>query len=263
MTVALSRETELSLLLSELLSCDHYSPTQPPPRPTQLLDSIGSPSRTRTCDHSINSHLPIRDKAGQIKKKAPASRRILLALSRNDPICLGHGVTAEDAPIPLPSEGQGNVLTDLSIKNLMRPDKRPNNRTETARREDSGLYFVRQPSGAASWAVRYRSDGKPAKLTLGPYPALDLGTARRRAREAIGEIAKGKTPPQIRGLKAAAKAEQAVEDRIEDLLRSSSRNTPSERPARYGRQKLSGYYESRSSRSSARGGSARSRKPIT
>lgn len=110
------------------------------------------------------------------------------------------------------------MLTDLSIKNLMRPDKRPDSRTETPDGKISGLYFVRQPSGAASWAVRYRAGGKPAKLTLGPYPALDLGAARRRAREAIGEIAKGEDPAAAkRASKAAAKAEQAVEDRLDDV----------------------------------------------
>src|SRR3546814_16216584 len=31
-----------------------------------------------------------------------------------------------------------------------------------------GLYLVVQPSGAKSWAVRYRHGGKPRKLTLGP-----------------------------------------------------------------------------------------------
>lgn len=31
-----------------------------------------------------------------------------------------------------------------------------------------GLYLVVQPSGAKSWALRYRQEGKPAKLTLGP-----------------------------------------------------------------------------------------------
>ena len=29
-----------------------------------------------------------------------------------------------------------------------------------------GLYFIIQPSGARSWAVRYRAGGKPRKLTL-------------------------------------------------------------------------------------------------
>ena len=57
-----------------------------------------------------------------------------------------------------------------------------------------GLYFVIQPSGARSWAVRYRAGGKPRKLTLGPYPALDLGMARARAREALQAAAIGRDP---------------------------------------------------------------------
>jgi hypothetical protein len=44
---------------------------------------------------------------------------------------------------------------------------------ETQRREIpdgliSGLYLIVQPSGGKSWAVRYRSSGRPRKLTLGP-----------------------------------------------------------------------------------------------
>ena len=45
----------------------------------------------------------------------------------------------------------------------------------------TGLYLVVQPSGAKSWAVRYRHRGKPRKLTLGPYPALELKHAREMA----------------------------------------------------------------------------------
>src|SRR3546814_18054683 len=37
-----------------------------------------------------------------------------------------------------------------------------------------GLYLVVQPSGAKSWAVRYRHGGQPRKLTLGPLaPTID------------------------------------------------------------------------------------------
>lgn len=38
----------------------------------------------------------------------------------------------------------------------------------------SGLYLVVQPSGARSWAFRYRHFGKPRKLTLGPFPIIPL-----------------------------------------------------------------------------------------
>lgn len=57
-----------------------------------------------------------------------------------------------------------------------------------------GLYFVLQPSGARSWAVRYRHAGRPRKLTLGSYPAVDLVTARKSAREALQAVALGRDP---------------------------------------------------------------------
>ncbi|UVF18837.1 integrase arm-type DNA-binding domain-containing protein [Microvirga terrae] len=57
-----------------------------------------------------------------------------------------------------------------------------------------GLYLVVQPSGAKSWAVRYRFGGKPRKLTLGPYPALNLGVAREFARTALQAVASGRDP---------------------------------------------------------------------
>lgn len=75
-----------------------------------------------------------------------------------------------------------------------------------------GLYFIIQPSGARSWAVRYRYGGKPCKLTLGPYPALDLGTARDRARDALKAVAAGQDPG-LEKKDAARKAQQDVEAR--------------------------------------------------
>ena len=58
----------------------------------------------------------------------------------------------------------------------------------------SGLYFIVQPSGVKSWAVRYRFDRKPCKLTLGRYPAVELGVARDRAKAALEEVDKGNNP---------------------------------------------------------------------
>jgi integrase len=58
----------------------------------------------------------------------------------------------------------------------------------------TGLYLVVQPSGAKSWAARYRHNGKPAKLTLGPYPRLGLGEAREAAREALRIVSEGRDP---------------------------------------------------------------------
>jgi integrase len=103
------------------------------------------------------------------------------------------------------------MLTDLSIKKLGLPDARK----EIPDGRITGLYLVHQPSGARSWAVRYRFAGQPKKLTLGSYPAVDLATARRRAQEALGDVAGGKDPAAVKqASRAAAKSEDSRLDRI-------------------------------------------------
>jgi integrase len=83
-------------------------------------------------------------------------------------------------------------------------------RPTATRQENSignGLYLVVQPSGAKSWALRYRQGGKPVKLTLGTFFAgdkdapepkiggpLTLNGARGLASAARIEIAKGGDP---------------------------------------------------------------------
>ena len=57
-----------------------------------------------------------------------------------------------------------------------------------------GLYLVVQPSGAKSWAVRYRHAGSPRKLTLGGFPAVKLPDARKRAGAALRAVAEGRDP---------------------------------------------------------------------
>jgi integrase len=89
-------------------------------------------------------------------------------------------------------------LTDLSIKNL---------KPGTARREIpdpgcAGLYLIVQPSGHKSFAVRFRFQGKPKKLSLGAIP---LATARKAATAALHEAKEGRDPTAT---KRQEKAEQ-------------------------------------------------------
>ncbi|MDW3117173.1 MAG: Arm DNA-binding domain-containing protein [Roseovarius pacificus] len=58
----------------------------------------------------------------------------------------------------------------------------------------SGLYLVVQPSGAKSWALRYRYAGKPKKLTLGKWPIMGVAAARSAASEAIEAVEHGNDP---------------------------------------------------------------------
>ena len=63
-----------------------------------------------------------------------------------------------------------------------------------------GLYLVCQPTGAKSWAVRYRAGIRTRKHTLGRYPGLNLAAARELARQTLVAVASGRDP-------AAEKAE--------------------------------------------------------
>ncbi len=106
------------------------------------------------------------------------------------------------------------MLTDLQIKKLASRATR----REVPDGKIGGLFLILQPSGAKSWAVRYRLDGKPKKFTIGPYPAVDLATARKRAQEALGELAGGVDPAaRKKAAREARKAEQSVKDRVEDV----------------------------------------------
>lgn len=74
-----------------------------------------------------------------------------------------------------------------------------------------GLFFILQPTGNASWAVRYRSAGQTRKLTLGTYPAIDLKAARELASHALVKVASGDDPAAEK--QAAKKKDRPVADR--------------------------------------------------
>jgi integrase len=57
-----------------------------------------------------------------------------------------------------------------------------------------GLYLIVQPSGARSWAVRYRHNGRPRKHTLGSYPGIDLKSARALGTKVLRAAAEGRDP---------------------------------------------------------------------
>ena len=73
------------------------------------------------------------------------------------------------------------MLTDQQIRRMPNPPVRVEKSDK-----NSGLYLIVQPSGAKSWAIRYRveRDGKlvQTRTTLGHYPGLGLADARTKAR---------------------------------------------------------------------------------
>ena len=95
----------------------------------------------------------------------------------------------------------------LTVKSVESAKADPGKRREVPDGALPGLYLVVQPAGGKSWAVRYRADGKPKKLTLGAYPRLPLTEAREAARTALRAVAEGRDPA---GEKQAAKAEPSA-----------------------------------------------------
>jgi integrase len=77
----------------------------------------------------------------------------------------------------------------------------------------SGLYLVIQPSGAKSWALRYRYAGKPKKLTLGRWPIMGVADARAAASEATEAVEHGKDPSAAKKKTKAARMEAQLTER--------------------------------------------------
>lgn len=82
-----------------------------------------------------------------------------------------------------------------------------------------GLYLIIQPSGAKSWAVRYRWRGESKKLTLGKYPNLGLDDARTDARDALEAVEKGRVDPAIEKARYKEAPSDAVKDIVEDYIK--------------------------------------------
>jgi integrase len=78
-----------------------------------------------------------------------------------------------------------------------------------------GLYLVVQPTGRKAWAVRYRFEGTPRKLTLDG--ALTLAAARKAATDALHELERGNDPAALK-FDAQAKAEKEAADRAGDTV---------------------------------------------
>jgi len=88
------------------------------------------------------------------------------------------------------------ALTAKSIEQAKPSDKRQ----EVADALLPGLYLVIQPSGAKSWAVRYRHGGRTRKAGVVDENVGDNPLSRELARETLTDTARGGDP-------AAAKVE--------------------------------------------------------
>jgi integrase len=83
-------------------------------------------------------------------------------------------------------------LTAIAVENL-KPGPR---RREIPDSGCRGLYLILQPTGRKSWAVRYRFQGTPRKLTLDG--ALTLAAARKAATDALHALERGHDPAVVK-----------------------------------------------------------------
>lgn len=78
-------------------------------------------------------------------------------------------------------------LTPITIERLQPGPKR----IEIGDDIVQGLKLIVQPSGFRSFVVRYRSNGRGHKTTLGPFPRVSLKAARLRARSILENASLG------------------------------------------------------------------------
>lgn len=110
-------------------------------------------------------------------------------------------------------------LTAVAIKNLKPGEKR----REIPDPGSPGLYLVLQKSGAMSWALRCRVEGKPVKVTLGTVNSekaendepqmggyITLGEARVLAAQQRHLLAQGRDPREVKT--TAVEAAEAAAD---------------------------------------------------
>lgn len=106
---------------------------------------------------------------------------------------LSYGITQRNTGCSYPTGDPERSTPKLSGAAAHKKKADPDKRIEI--HDGNGLYVVIQPTGAKSWAYRYRVDGKSRKLTLGTLleagakpeagaagelPALSVAEARQR-----------------------------------------------------------------------------------
>ncbi len=110
-------------------------------------------------------------------------------------------------------------LTVRAIENL----KPRADRYGTADGLIPGLELITQPTGAKSWALRYRFGRVQKKLTIGTYPAIDLKTARDLARGALVSAAKGGDPATEKQRAKAGGGLDLVENVVAEFIERHSK----------------------------------------
>jgi len=66
--------------------------------------------------------------------------------------------------------------------------------TEYMERDSRGLYLLVKPNGAKLWRLRYAFEGRERLMSLGAYPEVSIGMARKRRDDARAQVANGNDP---------------------------------------------------------------------
>jgi len=93
------------------------------------------------------------------------------------------------------------ALTDTAIRNA-KPRER-----DYKLADGGGLYLLVTPTGGRLWRMKYRVDGVERKLSIGKYPAVSLGDARKARDTARAKASAGDDP-------AAAKRRERVKAKL-------------------------------------------------
>lgn len=94
--------------------------------------------------------------------------------------------------------------------------------------DGGGLYLRVAPSGLKSWVYRYTFDGRDRRLSVGQWPGIGIGEARRKAGEALNQVQQGIDPGQLAlEKKAKMKAAPTVSELLNEFWKIELGKTPS------------------------------------
>ena len=122
--------------------------------------------------------------------------------------------------------GSKPPFTDITIRNLKARD---GERIEVWDDKIAGLGIRVSPAGTKSFVLLYRLKGQPKRMTLGRYPLLPLGDARKRATEVLYKISQGSNP---QAEKEEARTFPRFDETLEDFVRIYCNRQNRERTAR-------------------------------
>lgn len=81
-----------------------------------------------------------------------------------------------------------NKLTDSQCRSFKPADK------PQKVFDGGGLYLFISPTGAKTWRLAYRINGKPKTISFGPYPSVSLSEARQKRDLAKTSLREGVDP---------------------------------------------------------------------